>query len=139
MITPAGGTFTSPTKVKLDAGITGAEIRYTIDGSARGFLLAGASEAAVGDVVNIGSGSDIAISGVIEEVNRILGRETKVVLEENRLRPGRSEVLRLLCDRRKAQGLIGWAPTVNFTDGLRRTVDWVAEHPEMYPTSAYAV
>lgn len=124
--------------IRLGALSTRRDFTFVED-TARGFLLAGASEAAVGDVVNIGSGSDIAISGVIEEVNRILGRETKVVLEENRLRPGRSEVLRLLCDRRKAQGLIGWAPTVNFTDGLRRTVDWVAEHPEMYPTSAYAV
>ena len=76
---------------------------------------------------------------LVEEVCRIVGREVVVELDERRIRPDRSEVLRLLCDRRKAKGLMGWVPTVSFTEGLRRTVDWVASHPEMYPTQAYAV
>lgn len=124
--------------IRLGALETRRDFTFVED-TARGFLLAAQSEAAVGDVVNVGSGSDIAISGLVEEVCRIVGREAKVVVEQNRLRPDKSEVLRLLCDRRKAKGLIGWAPMVSFADGLRRTVDWVAEHPEMYPTHAYVV
>jgi dTDP-glucose 4,6-dehydratase len=110
-----------------------------VEDTARGFLLAGQSEAAIGDVINVGSGSEITVSAVVEEVCRIVGREVVVELDEQRLRPDRSEVQRLLCDRRKANGLLGWAPTISFSEGLRRTIDWVASYPEMYPTHAYAV
>ncbi len=110
-----------------------------VEDTARGFLLAGQSEAAIGDVVNVGSGTETTVSAVVEEVCRIVGREVLVELDERRVRPDRSEVLRLLCDRRKAKGLMGWVPAVSFSEGLRRTVDWVAGHPEMYPTHAYSV
>ena len=33
LMTPAGGKFTGPVQVKLDAAVTGAQIRYTLDGS----------------------------------------------------------------------------------------------------------
>jgi dTDP-glucose 4,6-dehydratase len=124
--------------IRLGATDTRRDFTFVED-TARGFMMAGQSEAAVGDVVNIGSGSEITVSAVVEEVCRIVGREPRVELDERRLRPDRSEVLRLLCDRRKAKGLLGWAPAVAFADGLRRTVDWGADHPEMYPIHAYAV
>jgi dTDP-glucose 4,6-dehydratase len=124
----------------IHLGATDTRRDFTfVEDTAKGFLMAASSEAAIGDVVNIGSGSERTVSAVVEEVCRILGREVAVIKDEQRVRPERSEVQRLLCDRRKAKGLFGWTPAVDFADGLRRTVDWIAEHPDMYPTQAYAV
>jgi len=124
--------------IRLGATDTRRDFTFVED-TARGFLLAAQSEAAIGDVVNVGSGTEITVAAVVDEVCRIVGREPVVELDEKRLRPSGSEVERLLCDRRKAKGLMGWAPAVGFAEGLRRTVDWVATHPDMYPTYAYAV
>lgn len=124
--------------IKLGATDTRRDFTFVED-TARGFLLAAQSEAAIGEVINIGSGSETTVAAIVEEVCRIVGREPDVQVDEQRLRPDRSEVQRLLCDRRKAMGLLGWAPATGFAEGLRRTVDWVAAHPEMYPTHAYVV
>lgn len=47
-------------------------------------------------------------------------------------RPGHDR--RYAIDASKARRELGWAPTVGFEDGLRRTVRWYVEHPQWVET-----
>ena len=47
--------------------------------------------------------------------------------------------MRLLCDRSKAERLLGWTPQVSLEDGLSRTVDYIRDHLALYQTDRYAV
>ena len=85
---------------------------------------------AVGEVINIGSGHDIAIGDLAELCMDITGRRVPVEVEEERLRPAASEVDRLLCGNEKAQRMLGWTPhhagAEGLRDGLTLFADWLS-------------
>lgn len=107
--------------------------------TAEGFLRVAEAEGALGEPVNLGSGTEISVGGVIETVGRLLGRDLRAVVEERRLRPTASEVTRLYADNRRAREVAGWEPSVPFEEGLRRTIDWISDHPDLYEPEVYAV
>jgi len=49
------------------------------------------------------------------------------VVTPERLRPGKSEVLRLISDNRLARERLGWSPQVGLDDGLDRTIAWISK------------
>ena len=107
--------------------------------TARGFLAVGGADAALGEVVNVGSGSEVSIREIVRKVGEITGAELEVEGDEQRMRPAKSEVSRLLSDSSKAERLAGWRTQVTLDDGLRRTVDWIREHLDLYRPQEYAV
>ena len=48
----------------------------------------------------------------------------KILKDERRVRPEKSEVERLICDCSRAMSLLGWEPQITLEEGLRRTIDW---------------
>ncbi len=104
-----------------------------------GFLAVAASEASLGEVINIGSGREISIGELVELLGELMGREVVYETDVKRVRPEASEVQRLLSDTSKAHRLLGWQPTVSLEEGLRRTVEWVLQHLEYYQAERYAV
>lgn len=110
-----------------------------VEDTAAAFATIGASDAAVGEVLNAGSGSEVTIRDVVRRVGEIVGRELTVEGDDQRMRPAKSEVSRLLSDSTKAQKLAGWRAQVSLDDGLRRTVDWISAHMDLYRPREYAV
>ncbi len=110
-------------------------VRDTVDG----FVRCAASDRCIGEVINIGTGTEVTIGEVVDEVRRIVGRPVPVLADEARVRPVQSEVMRLICDRRKAAELAEWQPTVSLAEGLRETVKWIEAHLDAYPMRAYAI
>jgi NAD dependent epimerase/dehydratase len=102
------------------------------------FMAIATCDAAVGEVVNVGSGSGISVAELSATVLRLLGKELPVVIDEERVRPESSEVHELVCDNRKAAHLFGWGPTVKLEEGLARTVDFVRAHPQLFKPDVYA-
>jgi UDP-glucose 4-epimerase len=96
------------------------DFTYVSD-TAAGILLAGESEAAVGDTVNLGSGGEIAINDLGRLIATVVGRPD-AVLQHSEPRPG--DVLRLCADTTRAQRLLGYAPAVPLADGLDRLLAW---------------
>ena len=84
-----------------------------------------ASDQALGNVVNVGSGREISIGDLVKLLISIVGRDVEVVTDEERLRPTGSEVERLLCDNTRAREWAGWKPEVSLEEGLKRTAGWV--------------
>jgi dTDP-glucose 4,6-dehydratase len=110
-----------------------------VEDTAAGFLAVGASGDAIGEVVNVGSGSEVSIRDVVIKVGEIVGRELVVEGDDQRLRPQKSEVSRLHSDSSKALRLAGWRPEISLDEGLRRTADWVRGHMELFRPGEYAV
>jgi nucleoside-diphosphate-sugar epimerase len=58
---------------------------------------------ALGEVINLGTGVEILIGEIVERVLALVGRELRVLVAEDRLRPPDSEVERLIADAGKAR------------------------------------
>ncbi len=106
-------------RVELGALAPTRDFTYVAD-TALGFVQAAACDAAVGEVVNVGSGFDISVGELAALIAEVMEAEVEIALDPKRLRPEASEVERLLCDDGKARRLFGWAPAHAGLDGLRR-------------------
>jgi len=91
----------------------------------------------VGEVVNVGSAREIGIGELARLILRLMGSDSRIVCDEDRVRPQMSEVERLLCNNDKAQRLLGWQPRVPLEEGLRRTIEWVTSHRTRYKPQLY--
>jgi len=110
-------------------------VRDTVDG----FIRAAESPFCIGEVINIGTGTDVTVGEVVRQVLKIVGRDLPIEQDQTRIRPPQSEVMRLVCDNRKAAELAGWKPQVTLDEGLRESVDWIAGHLDLYPVRVYAI
>ena len=128
------------TKREVTLGNTAPTRDFTyVTDTAEGMLRMGEAAEAVGQEVNLGSGSEISIGDLAARIAAIVGADVRVVRSEERVRPAHSEVMRLLADNGKAKRLVGWTPRVSLDEGLRRTVAWIRDHPALYDPNAYRV
>ncbi|MGF1548034.1 MAG: NAD-dependent 4,6-dehydratase LegB [Thiotrichales bacterium] len=95
-----------------------------VEDTCRGFVALAECEAAVGEVVNIGSNYEISIGDTVTLIRDLMGSDIEVIQDEQRLRPQNSEVFRLWCDNSKIERLAGFKPKVDLREGLSRTIDW---------------
>jgi NAD dependent epimerase/dehydratase len=100
----------------------------TVDGFIRAAMTPGVN----GAVFNIGSGTEISIEDLARLIAGLMGCSPRIESEEVRERPAGSEVKRLLADNRRAIAVLGWMPSVSLSDGLARTIAWIAQHQERY-------
>jgi len=103
------------------------------------FIKIAESPAAIGEVINVGSGTTISIGELAERINSLMGGKKPLVHDEARIRPPDSEVMELWCDNRKAQALIGWRPQVSLEEGLQETIEFIRNHPERYKPEIYNI
>lgn len=116
------------------------DFSYVTD-TCRGFIGLARCERAVGEVVNIGSNSEISVGDTLGIIRELMGSDTEFLVEEQRLRPGKSEVVRLWCDNRKIRDLTGYEPMYSIRDGLAETIAWFTrpENLRKYKTNIYNV
>ena len=110
-----------------------------VDDTVVGFLCAAeaSGDGILGGTFNLGTGREMRISDVTRLVMQTVGHPVKIEVDPDRLRPGNSEVKRLLSDNREAKRALGWEPRVTFEDGLDRTIAWVKDHLELYRPGRY--
>lgn len=92
-----------------------------VEDTARGILLAGMSDKAIGETINIGSNAEITINELADTVRSVTGRNDLAVVYDNP-RPG--DVLRLYADSRKAGELLGYESGISLHEGLVRLKAW---------------
>jgi len=117
-------------RIKLGATSPTRDFNYVLD-TVKGFMAVAASDAAVGEVINVGSNYEISIGETVELIAEVMGAEVEIETESERLRPEKSEVNRLWADNSKARSLLGWEPEYGQKEGLRRglqeTVAWFTD------------
>jgi nucleoside-diphosphate-sugar epimerase len=96
-----------------------------------------ASEKAVGRVINLGTGKEVSIGDLAKAICSLTGRECRIVQEDRRVRPLRSEVERLCAANCLADELTGWRPEVSLSDGLRKTLEWMRSNLDHYQPEMY--
>ena len=110
--------------------------------TAEAFATVGAApaEAVVGQAFNAGTGEEISIGELASLVTQLMGRPVPVRLDEQRLRPAASEVMRLICDSTNLRAATGWAPRHTLTDGLKQTIEWFLDPANLakYRPGTYA-
>lgn len=102
-----------------------------------GFIKIAASDRAVGEVINIGFGQGISIGDLATKIFKLLDREPKIVTDTERLRPPKSEVLKLICDNSKAKQLLNWQPNYSLDQGLNETIVYIRENLDCYKSELY--
>lgn len=135
--TIASQLLSGANELKLGALSPTRDFNYVGD-TVAGLIALATCSAAVGRVVNIGSGQEWSIEATAKLLMEIAGRDVPIISEEERFRPQNSEVNRLLADTRLIRELTGWAPAVPFGDGLRHTVDWIRANLGRFDSTEYA-
>ncbi len=114
------------------------DLTYVAD-TVQGFIRFAESTKTVGKTVNTGSGRGVTIGELAEIILRRVNPNARIVCDEARVRPEKSEVMQLLCDIRSAKDLAGWEPRVSLEEGLTLTIDWMKEHLAAYKAGVYTV
>lgn len=133
----------------VSQALTGREIRlgnlkptrdlnYVAD-TVEGFIAAGKSPQAVGEVINLGTGREVSIADLAAMILKMTGHELPIVTEESRVRPENSEVDRLCADNSKARRLLAWQPGHSLEDGLEKTIEWLKGNRDRYRPGIYAI
>jgi NAD dependent epimerase/dehydratase len=102
-----------------------------------GFMAAATIPGIEGMTINLGTGKTHSVGWFATRILGLMGVDKPVVQEEQRLRPTRSEVMKLISDNTQAREIMGWSPKVSLDDGLRQTVDFVRRHRSLYQADAY--
>jgi NAD dependent epimerase/dehydratase len=123
-------------QIELGATYPMRDFLYVQD-TVSGLMSCARTEHIEGEVINLGSGSEVSIGELVELICRLVGREVPIIQSSARLRPPGSEVERLIADNEKASRLLDWRPEVSFEDGLRQTIEWMTGTLEEYRPSIY--
>jgi len=124
----------------LRLGATAPRRDFTYVGdTVRGLLAIGLAEAAVGEVTNLGSGSDLTIAELVAQCGDLVGHRPPIATDTDRTRPERGEVMHLRCDNSRARRLTGWQPRITLREGLAETLRFVEQHPESVADDGHAV
>lgn len=133
----------------VSQALTGPRINLGVTSPTRDFVfvadtadalvrLAATSDFA-GETFNIATGRDSSVADVVAAVSELLGSELKITFQEERARPGSSEVLQLLGDAGKLRAAVGWEPSTSLREGLQAVIHWMAGRTARLTTDAYVV
>jgi dTDP-glucose 4,6-dehydratase len=114
------------------------DLTYVAD-TVNGFIKLAESGKTKGKTINIGSGRGVTIGELAGIITRIVNPKARIISDEERVRPEKSEVMELLCDNRVAKDLAEWTPAYSLEDGLALTIEWMKEHIASYKTGVYTV
>ncbi len=99
------------------------DFNYVKD-TCKGFLKIAECNKTIGQEINISSNNEISMKDTLELIKKIMNSDVKFLRDENRIRPEKSEVLRLWGDNKLISELTGFSPDYSLEDGLKETCNW---------------
>jgi dTDP-glucose 4,6-dehydratase len=124
--------------VKLGSLTPTRDFNY-VSNTADAFLRCAESAGAIGQTINVGSGSEISIAELVKKIGKMLGKEIRIKREQTRTRPADSEVERLVADGSLARKILKWKPKVTLDEGLLKSADWIRSNLDAYETDHYSI
>ena len=101
------------------------DLLYVTD-CARFVVEAGYSDKVNGQILNAGLGRDVSVN----ELASLVEPNPAKIAHVPHIHP-QSEIMKLLCDSRKAGKLLGWSPQIELPQGLRLTREWIEKNPQL--------
>ncbi|MCO4876533.1 NAD-dependent 4,6-dehydratase LegB [Paraburkholderia caribensis] len=116
------------------------DFNYVSD-TVAGFIELAASDEAVGQEVNIATGTEHSIGDVAKFLVGELNPSAIITTDDQRLRPEASEVFRLIGDNTLIKSLTPWRPQFDLYEGLRETIEWFKESQNLsrYKANQYNI
>ncbi|NFL36317.1 SDR family NAD(P)-dependent oxidoreductase [Clostridium botulinum] len=125
-------------QIKLGSLTPTRDFNYVKD-TANGFFEISKSEKTIGEEINIATSKEFSIKDLASEIIRQINKDATIICDEERLRPEKSEVNRLLGSNEKIKKLTNWEPKFTFAEGIKETIDWfrVPENLARYKSDIY--
>jgi len=107
----------------------------------QGFVEIARSDKTIGEEINIATGVEITVGDIAKELIAQLNPDAQIVCTDERVRPDKSEVDRLLGCNKKLMSLTDWQPRFNLKTGLAETIEWFTQKENIsgYKTRTYNV
>ena len=123
-------------QIKLGSLTPTRDFNYVKD-TAQGFIEISKSEKTIGEEINIATQNEISIGELAEELIRQINPKAQIICDEQRLRPEKSEVNRLLGSNEKIKRLTNWEPKYSFSEGLAETIEFLRQNLDKYKPDLY--
>lgn len=123
-------------KVKLGSLTPTRDFNYVKD-TVNGFIEIFKSANTIGEEINIATQTEISIGELAAELIRQINPKAEIVCDEQRLRPEKSEVNRLLGSNKKILELTDWSPQYSFEQGLAETIEFLRNNIDKYKIDIY--
>jgi NAD dependent epimerase/dehydratase len=128
------------TEIKLGALHPTRDLLFVKD-TAAGFVEIANATNTIGHEINIATQQEISVQDLAQLLIEAINPKAKIVSDDIRLRPEKSEVERLLGSADKIKTMTAWQPQYNLKDGLTQTIEWFSkpENLKQYKTDIYNV
>ncbi len=126
------------TEIKLGSLTPTRDFNFVKD-TANGFIKIYESDKTIGEEINIATQHEISIGQLAEELIRQINPQATIVCDEERLRPEKSEVNRLLGSNEKILRLTDWKPQYTFEQGLAETIEFFKNNLDKYKIDIYNI
>lgn len=126
------------TEIKLGSLMPTRDFNFVKD-TANGFIKIYESDKTIGEEINIATQHEISIGQLAEELIRQINPQATIVCDEERLRPEKSEVNRLLGSNEKILRLTDWKPQYTLEQGLAETIEFFKNNLDKYKVDIYNI
>lgn len=123
-------------EIKLGALTPTRDFNYVKD-TVNGFISIYESDKTIGEEINIATQKEISIGELAHELIRQINPKARIICDEQRLRPEKSEVNRLLGCNEKILRLTDWKPRYSFEEGLAETIEFLKNNLDRYKVDVY--
>jgi len=103
------------------------------------FLEIAKSDRLFGEVTNVGMNDEISMYDLAKLIGNLMNSNVEIITDEKRVRPGDSEVERLVCNNSKIKTLTNWKPNYTLEEGLIETIKWFENNRQLYKSNVYNV
>src|SRR5690606_18055005 len=116
------------------------DLLYVAD-TVKGFVEIATCNGLIGHEVNIATQTEISIENLAEEIIGQINPNARIISDEQRLRPSKSEVFRLYGSNEKLRKYTSWEQEFSLADGIGQTIEWFknTENLKRYKADIYNV
>lgn len=125
-------------EIKLGSLTPTRDFNYVKD-TVQGFIEIAKSEKTIGEEINIATQNEISIGEIAQILINKINPDAKIICDEDRLRPTKSEVNRLLGSNEKIKQLTNWQPKYSLEQGLDETIEFLKHNISKYKTDIYNI
>jgi len=107
----------------------------------KGFCEIAKSDSLIGHEVNIATQSEISVEDLAQKLIDVINPAARIICDDIRLRPEKSEVDRLLGSNEKIRANTAWQPEIFIDEGLKLTMEWFSDKKNLnrYKQNIYNV